>query len=93
MLDVVQASSGNSNGNVRTEGADGCGALEFHHKGTALADGREIDAADLFDDPAIFGPDSGIRDRGTVLGYEHQPDDAVGVRFGDRLLSWQPPGE
>src|SRR5438132_8452729 len=58
------------------EAANGFGALEFHHKGAALPDGREIDAAGLFDDPAFFGPDSGIRDSCAVLGYERQSDEA-----------------
>ena len=57
------------------EAADGFGALEFHHKRAALADGREIDAAGLFDDPAFFGPDSGIRDRCAVFCYERQSDE------------------
>ena len=36
------------------EAADGFGALEFHHKGAALPDGRKIDAAGLFEDPAFL---------------------------------------
>jgi len=50
--------------------------LEFHHKGATLPDGREIDAAGLFEYPTFFGPDSGIRDRCAVLGYERQSDEA-----------------